>query len=473
MRPVALLHLLSALVGALLAAACLFATVAAVDIPVTTPTDLIDLNGDCSLREAIEAANTDSAVDGCPAGAGADVILIPTGTITLSISPVLTDTNAAGDLDLLTEMTLQGVDARTTVIDGAGLNRILHISTTATVTVADLTLTNGRAPDGIDSHDDDILPGKGEDGGAILNEGHLRLYRVTVSASEAGNGGSRGFLPFPTQLIAGAPGRGGGIYNSGMFTVSQSAIISNSAGSSGSVYALHFFQGTTGGDGGGIYNVGTLAIDNSTIAKNRTPDGSDVRAPFYYSVVPGNGGDGGGIANVGSVILDNVSLLANTTGRGGIAAAEIYTRTGGDGVGGGILSFMIDEVKARNSVLAGNRTAATANDCVGNLLSLGFNLIETTAGCTITGTVDSNVYGVSSGLGPLGLYRGTTPVYYAPYTGPAVDRGDCIDSHGTAVSVDQEGTARPQLAGCDIGASEAYVPDYLQFLPYIGDLADD
>ncbi len=136
------------LAPAVLASVLLFASVVTVDIPVTPPDDHMDSNGDCSLREAIEAANTDAVVDGCPAGNGADVILIPTGIITLSVSPIITDTNVTGDLDLLTEMTLQGVDARTTVIDGVGIDRILHISTTAIVTVAVLTLTNGHAPDG-------------------------------------------------------------------------------------------------------------------------------------------------------------------------------------------------------------------------------------------------------------------------------------------------------------------------------------
>ncbi len=40
---------------------------------------------DCTVRDAITAANTDTATGGCPAGSGADVIELPAGvTITLT-----------------------------------------------------------------------------------------------------------------------------------------------------------------------------------------------------------------------------------------------------------------------------------------------------------------------------------------------------------------------------------------------------
>jgi len=42
-------------------------------IQVNTTADEIKNNGKCSLREAIQAANTDTAVDGCPAGNGANL----------------------------------------------------------------------------------------------------------------------------------------------------------------------------------------------------------------------------------------------------------------------------------------------------------------------------------------------------------------------------------------------------------------
>jgi CSLREA domain-containing protein len=53
-------------------------------ITVNTANDELNSDGDCSLREAIRAANLDTAVDGCPAGSGADIIQLPSGTYTLN-----------------------------------------------------------------------------------------------------------------------------------------------------------------------------------------------------------------------------------------------------------------------------------------------------------------------------------------------------------------------------------------------------
>ena len=41
-------------------------------IAVNSPADSLAIDGNCTLREAIIAANTDTAVDACPAGSGAD-----------------------------------------------------------------------------------------------------------------------------------------------------------------------------------------------------------------------------------------------------------------------------------------------------------------------------------------------------------------------------------------------------------------
>lgn len=58
-----------------------------------------DANGTCTLWDAITAANTDTATNGCPAGSGAD-------TITLAVNITLT-----ADLPNITsEITIEGAD---------------------------------------------------------------------------------------------------------------------------------------------------------------------------------------------------------------------------------------------------------------------------------------------------------------------------------------------------------------------------
>jgi len=77
--------------GLTLALRCLLAagpvpTVRAAGIIVNTTDDELNDDGDCSLREAIRAANSDSAVDACTAGRGADTITLSAGVYRLSIT---------------------------------------------------------------------------------------------------------------------------------------------------------------------------------------------------------------------------------------------------------------------------------------------------------------------------------------------------------------------------------------------------
>src|ERR671921_618797 len=58
----------------------------AATISVTTTTDELNADGDCSLREAVRAANLDASVDACVAGTGADMITLPAGTYLLSVA---------------------------------------------------------------------------------------------------------------------------------------------------------------------------------------------------------------------------------------------------------------------------------------------------------------------------------------------------------------------------------------------------
>ena len=75
----------------------------------TKPADTNDgaCNADCSLREAIIAAN---------AAPGADVITLPAGTYTLSRSGV-DNTAVNGDLDVTGPLTINGAAQATTIIE--------------------------------------------------------------------------------------------------------------------------------------------------------------------------------------------------------------------------------------------------------------------------------------------------------------------------------------------------------------------
>src|SRR5688572_2175971 len=79
-------RLLSAVVLAVILIASfliLIPSASATNINVTTTGDG-GIDGQCSLREAITAANTDAPVDTCPAGSGADGIHLQNDTYDLS-----------------------------------------------------------------------------------------------------------------------------------------------------------------------------------------------------------------------------------------------------------------------------------------------------------------------------------------------------------------------------------------------------
>ena len=137
-------------------------------IMVTTADDVVADDGLVSLREAIEAANTDTSVDGSAAGNGADTIYFsgnPTGsTITLNGEQlVLTD-----------DVTIVGLGQDSLTLDGDHESRIFRVQEGVTATIASMTLTGGEGVE--------VLPtGHGIlSGGAIYNEGDLTLYQTTL-----------------------------------------------------------------------------------------------------------------------------------------------------------------------------------------------------------------------------------------------------------------------------------------------------
>ena len=121
--------------------------VEATTIDVTTPADELNADGDCALREAIEAANTDAPVDACAAGNGLDTISIPAGTYLLAIPGADEDANATGDLDVTASVTITGAGEAMTILDGAGLDRVLDVDPaqagTLDVAISGLTVPGG------------------------------------------------------------------------------------------------------------------------------------------------------------------------------------------------------------------------------------------------------------------------------------------------------------------------------------------
>jgi CSLREA domain-containing protein len=223
---------------------------------VITPNTPGDENGGgaaCSLREAVLAANTDAAFGGCPAGDGADTIILGAGRYGLWIPRGSTgDDKLDGDLWVASQVTITHAGIQPAVIDGRRLDRVIHVIGGGNLTASRITITNGRTA---------------SSGGGIRNEGALNLLNATV----AGNETTASF--------------GGGIANSGTATMSLTNVTLSG--------------NRAEGDGGGIDQGigGLLNLNHVTIAGNTTD-------------ISGDTGGGGGIYNAGGTINLRSTIIA-------------------------------------------------------------------------------------------------------------------------------------------------------------------
>src|SRR5271157_3070418 len=74
--------------------------------------------GTCSLRAAVQETN---------ALPGPDTIIVPAGTYALTIPGADEEAAATGDLDVTDVLVIQGAGAGTTIVDGAGLDRLFDV----------------------------------------------------------------------------------------------------------------------------------------------------------------------------------------------------------------------------------------------------------------------------------------------------------------------------------------------------------
>lgn len=398
-----LLLVLAVLLGA-------FPVHAAGMITVTTTLDQIADDGQCSLREAVIAANTDTATGGCAAGSGADTIVFDTSlpapaTFTLTLTGANEDASASGDLDLTGILTIQGADANRIIIDGNNTDRIFDIRPGATVTLSGVTLQNGN-------------PGSGAGGGAVIVSGGAPRAKLTLLNNVVRN--NRASL-------------GGGIYNSGngaTAVIQDSQITANAAQTSG----------------GGIANSGDLTLLNSTLAQNEARTGGGIEH-FGVSMkltnvtISGNAAsdNGGGLYNRGDALILNVTFSGNSAS--------------GPGTGGNLFQDTAS-LAIKNSILANADSDGNCFRNEGFLTSQGNNL---DSGNTCGFNAQGDRINTDPRLGPLQNNGGFTLTHALLADSPAIDAG----SNTGCPTADQRGLPRPAdgnldgTAVCDIGAYEA------------------
>ena len=236
------------------------------------------VNGNCSLVEAITAANTDAPRDACRAGNGAD-------TLQAAGRFVLTDVPAAsasrtGLPTITSDLTI--VAAKISRASDAAAFRILQVAHGGALTMLNGSVSGGRAVDCPDG-------GAAICAGGILNLGTLTLVNSHVFSNTAAGSGS---------IVGGA-----GIVNGGTASLTNSIVSENTA------------SGDTAAVGGGITNNtgASLSLVNSALR------GNSAVGPMGGVAV------GGGLANFGTASLTTSRVQHNTV-----------VAPGGTATGGGI-----------------------------------------------------------------------------------------------------------------------------------------
>lgn len=421
-------------------------------ITVTSLEDNTLADGLVTLREAIQAANTDSSVDGSTAGNGADTIVFDASLFSGGAQVLRLN---GTELTVVSELSLVGPGAGLLTINGdtdsngAGNSRLFKVTdgnseTSLSVSISGLTLTHGVADFQLDGSD--VIGG----GGAIFNAENLTVASSHITGNSAPNvldgsyetrlagGGiqSRGSLSIVESTISGnsATGSGGGIDAGGQLLVLGSTISNNSAAYSGGAIATNGYAtlaiadstisgNQAGGSGGGLALEGITNIHQSTISGNAAQHGGGGISFF------------GSSTDTASLVVAQSTITGNVVGAAGVAGGVGASSSYGDSY----------QFTLKNSIVAGNSKGGAAADIAGTATPgvSRHNLIgdSGSAGGLTNGT-DGNIVGVSVATvlnATLANNGGPTFTHALLAGSPAINAGGGLATPADAFDADNDG----------------------------------
>ena len=363
-------------------------------------------NGVCTLRAAITEAN---------ALAGDDIITLPAGTYTNTITGA-NDTNAGGDLDIRSNITINGAGSGTTIIQanaaaGVATERVLDFPIAGTSIINDVTIRNGRQTATFG-------------GGVRLNvDAAVVTFNNCVISNNVGVSGGGGLMVFAATASAtlnnttftanSSTTRGSAITSIGIVNLNNSTVSNNTVTTTGTISASPAIDnggaaavltltnsivsgntssatGTGNSFGGGVGTFGIINITGSTISNNTSTAATgagfaggiaiqDATLTLTNSTVSGNTASSfhAGIralaANAPTTVTINRSAIVNNT-----AVLE----------GGGLVNFSVGAFNAtmniNNSTVGGNMTTGNGG---------GIENLITSTGSAITNVNYSTVAG--------------------------------------------------------------------------------
>lgn len=267
---------------------CLSSAEAAV-FEVVSPAD----SGSGTLRDAMASANALAGIDQIVFAEGLEEIRLSSGQIDISESVII----------------FGPVNGQR--ISGGFNSRILALrSDSATLTIENLVLVEGKPLDPDRNDATDCGPASGQ-GGAVCAEGNLEITRCS----------------FSDNIAFERPG-GGAIYALGTVAIRDSLIENNSA------------VGFNGAPGGGLTAFGSVEIRNSVVSGNESQ------------------GEGAGILAFDGVDIRGSEISNNSasTGAGGVSArdAAVIINSTISGNEGGGFNMLSGHVTIRNSTIVRN-----------------------------------------------------------------------------------------------------------------------
>jgi CSLREA domain-containing protein len=266
-------------------------------IPVTT-TDDNNLIA-CTLRDAITAANNDSAVHACPAGTGFSNDIAITATGQINLATPLPEIRSAVHING-PGATLLNVH-RSSAPSTPDFS-VFSMSTIAgDVGISDLTISNGSSLDTTRLAD-------ASGGGIHAASVPLTLTRVNVT----GNWAEANASAIGDSAIAQARGAGVAVF-SGDLTLIDSSVTDNHTVATAVSDQANLAIATL--YGGGVFAEGTAVVEGSTIANNEAT--STATSPGTQTIdVRGGGISAGGLTMTASTVSGNTlrstAAAANT-----------------------------------------------------------------------------------------------------------------------------------------------------------------
>ena len=371
-RPILLLAVLSVISSPIHAATFVVDTTS--DTVDATPGDGVaeDGSGDTSLRAAIQEAN---------ALAGDDIITLPAGTYTLSIAGQLEEASATGDLDVTSNLTINGANSSTTIVSANNLDRVFHILSGGSLILNDVTVRDG-APTEFDGNQ---FPA----GGGLYNDAStLELNRCIVRNNEATFGaGGIGAVAFAADMT---PKSVTTTIRDSTITVNQTALASITFDAGGIGNGATSFNGADA--------IAIMTIENSVITLNSAIEigngivnsaagaGASATITITDTTMDDNDGvfdsaGGGGLANFGS---------------GDATATATVTRctiTNHSAPAGGIWNFASEGtaiLTVINSTLSGNEVWGGDVTAAGGIMNHAANGVTSLALATVTHSTITN-----------------------------------------------------------------------------------